>query len=94
MSDVFEALAHPVRREVLERLQQEGELSAGDLFDGLDVSKPTLSHHLKVLTEAGLVDRERRGTFVYYRIDQSIVEEVVHKVFDLLGVGHERREVT
>ncbi|MFK7926699.1 MAG: metalloregulator ArsR/SmtB family transcription factor [Myxococcota bacterium] len=92
MSDAFEALAHPLRRELLERLQQEGELAAGELAEQVDVSKPTLSHHLKVLTEAGLIDRERRGTFVYYRINQSLLEEVVHKVFALMGVGAKDRK--
>ena len=87
MADPFEALAHPLRRDLLRRLQQEGELAAGALAESTNVSKPTLSHHLKVLTTAGLVDRERRGTFVYYRINQSLVEEVVHRMFDLFGVG-------
>jgi len=87
LSDPFEALAHPLRRDLLRRLRHEGELSAGALADTVDVSKPTLSHHLKVLARAGLVDREKRGTFVYYRINQSLVEEVLQGMFDLLGVG-------
>lgn len=92
MNDVFAALAHPLRRQLLQRLQREGELSAGDLAESVDVSKPTLSHHLKLLTQAGLVDRERRGSFVYYRINQSLVEEVVHHVYALLGVGRDTEE--
>lgn len=92
MSDPFEALAHPLRRALLRRLQREGELSAGELADQADVSKPTLSHHLKVLTEAGMVDRERRGNFIYYRINQSLVQEVLHRVYDLLGVGDPTRQ--
>lgn len=94
MNDAFEALAHPLRRDLLQRLRHEGELSAGALADQVEVSKPTLSHHLKVLTAAGLVDRERRGTFIYYRINQSLVEEVLHSMFDLFGVGTKTREVT
>ena len=90
MNDPFEALAHPLRRALLARLQREGELAAGELAEGTDVSKPTLSHHLKVLTEAGLLDRERRGTSIYYRLNQSLVEEVVHRVFDLFGVGQNK----
>ena len=92
MTDAFAALAHPLRRKLLRRLQREGELSAGELAEGIDVSKPTLSHHLKLLTGAGLVDRERRGSFIYYRLNQSLVEEVVQHVYDLLGVGSDTRE--
>lgn len=92
MNDVFEALAHPVRRAILARLRREGELAAGAIADEMDVSKPTLSHHLGVLTRAGLLDREKRGLYVYYRINQSIVEEVVHSVFDLLGVDASSEE--
>jgi DNA-binding transcriptional ArsR family regulator len=92
MKDAFEALAHPLRRELLKRLRREGELPAGALADEISVSKPTLSHHLKILTEAGLIDRERRGTFIYYRINQSLVEEVVQQTFELLGVGRRPEE--
>ena len=92
MNDAFEALAHPLRRKLLSRLQREGELSAGELAEQVAVSKPTLSHHLKALTAAGLVDRERRGTFIYYRINQSLVEEVVQQMFELFGVGRSREQ--
>jgi DNA-binding transcriptional ArsR family regulator len=68
-------------------LRRHGELSAGVLAEHLDISKPTLSHHLAALTRSGLLDREKRGLYVYYRLNQSLVEEVVHAVFDLLGVG-------
>lgn len=84
MNKVFEALASPVRRSLIRRLQRAGELSAGELASGVDVSKPTLSHHLKVLTEAGLVDRDKRGRRVFYRVNQSLVEELLGFVFDLL----------
>lgn len=87
MGDVFDALAHPVRRQILRAIRGAGEIAAGDLAAHVDVGKPTLSHHLVKLHEAGLVDRERRGSFVYYRLDQSILEEALQAVFDLLGTG-------
>ncbi len=94
MSDAFEAMAHPLRRQILRKLQANGELAAGQIADGLDTSKPTLSHHLKILTNAELLDREKRGLFVYYRINQSLVEQVVQSVYDLLGVGTPEMEET
>lgn len=87
MNAVFEALAHPARREILRLLQAHGELSAGVLADHLEISKPTMSHHLSTLARSGLLDREKRGLYVFYRLNQSLVEEVVQTVFDLLGVG-------
>lgn len=86
MNKVFTALGNPTRRQILRILQRRGECAAGDLADQVDVSKPTLSHHLAALHDAGLVDRERRGSHVLYRVNQSVVEELVQAVMDLLGV--------
>ena len=61
MSDVFNALAHPVRREIL-KLLRDGPLSAGQLAEQFNLSKPTLSGHFTVLKNAGLITAERRGT--------------------------------
>jgi len=61
MSDVFDALAHPVRRKILKLLRKRA-MSAGELADGFDLAKPTLSGHFAVLKAADLVTTERRGT--------------------------------
>lgn len=64
---VFKALADPVRLRLLSMITSAGgEICVCDLTPQFDVSGPTISHHLKVLREAGLVDCERRGTWVYY----------------------------
>lgn len=64
---VFKALADPVRLRLLSMITSaDGEMCVCDLTPHFDVSGPTISHHLKVLREAGLVDCERRGTWVYY----------------------------
>lgn len=89
MNKVFTALSNPTRREILRLLQRRGECTAGALADEVDVSKPTLSHHLSTLHDAGLVDRERRGSFVHYRVNQSVVEELLQAVMGLLGVDDE-----
>ncbi len=66
----FKAIADPGRLQLLNFIaaQPSGEACVCHLMTPLDVKQPTVSHHLKVLYEAGLLDRERRGTWVYYRI--------------------------
>jgi ArsR family transcriptional regulator, arsenate/arsenite/antimonite-responsive transcriptional repressor len=66
-ASVFKALADPVRLRLLSMITSaDGEICVCDLTPQFEVSGPTISHHLKVLREAGLVDCERRGTWVYY----------------------------
>jgi ArsR family transcriptional regulator len=70
MARMFKALGDPVRLRLLSRITSapDGEICVCDITAGdFDVSGPTISHHLKVLREAGLIDGERRGTWVYYR---------------------------
>ena len=70
MARMFKALGDPNRLRLLSRIASapEGEICVCDLTGGdFDLSGPTISHHLKVLREAGLIDGERRGTWVYYR---------------------------
>lgn len=66
----FAALADPARLRLLSLIAADdaGEVCACDLVEPLNRSQPTVSHHLKVLYEAGLVDREKRGTWVWYRL--------------------------
>lgn len=66
MDRVFEALASGARRRILAYLH-EGELTAGEIAERFDFSKPALSAHLRVLEGAGLIEREKRGQFVYFR---------------------------
>lgn len=68
LARMFKALSDPVRLRLLSLIAsyEGGEACVCDLTGPFDVSQPTISHHLKVLREAGLVDSERRGTWVYY----------------------------
>ena len=74
--DVLRALAHPVRWGILQRLAAEPGICACDFTEFFDVSQPTISHHLKVLRDAGLVDSERRGTWVWYRARRDALDAV------------------
>jgi ArsR family transcriptional regulator len=69
LARVFKALADPVRLRLLSLITShpDGEACVCELTPGFAVSQPTISHHLKVLREAGLIDGERRGTWIYYR---------------------------
>lgn len=69
MATVFKALGDPVRLRLFSMIASgpSGEVCVCDLTPAFDLSQPTISHHLKLLRQAGLVDSERRGTWVYYR---------------------------
>lgn len=73
---VFEALSHPVRRQSL-ALLKAGPMSAGELAEHFDLTKPTLSVHFNKLREAELVAVERRGTSLIYHLNMSILEEAL-----------------
>lgn len=82
--DVFDALAHPVRRDVL-RLLRGGPMSAGELAARFDVSKPTMSRHFATLKQAGLIQAEKTGQSIRYRLNTSVADEAVALVLGLLG---------
>jgi DNA-binding transcriptional ArsR family regulator len=76
VNKVFEALAHPTRRAILELLKA-GSKSAGELADAFQVSKPTMSGHFAKLKEAELIQADQQGTTIIYSINLSVLEEVV-----------------
>ncbi|MEI9921930.1 MAG: autorepressor SdpR family transcription factor [Bacteroidota bacterium] len=77
MNLVFKALNDPIRRKILEILKKEGDLSAGEIADQFSISKPSISHHLDLLKQAGLVDVVRDGQFLYYSLNTTIVDELL-----------------
>ena len=77
MNQVFKALNDPIRRKILEILKKEGDLSAGEIADRFSISKPSISHHLDLLKQAGLVDVIRDGQFLYYSLNTTIVDELL-----------------
>jgi ArsR family transcriptional regulator, arsenate/arsenite/antimonite-responsive transcriptional repressor len=76
LASTFAALSDPVRLRVLSLIAAEGEICACDLVEPVGKSQPTVSHHLKVLYEAGLVDRDRRGTWMWYRVVPERLEQL------------------
>ena len=73
LASAFKALADPTRVAIVNRLAAEGECCVCNLVDDSDLSQPTVSHHLKILRDAGLVESERRGTWAYYRLNGDAI---------------------
>jgi DNA-binding transcriptional ArsR family regulator len=88
MSSVFKALSDPTRRRVLQLLRK-GPMSAGELCDHFDVSKPTMSAHFAVLKEADLVHAEKAGKSVLYHLKLSVLEEALLGFAHSFGLGAE-----
>ncbi|MBE6877987.1 MAG: winged helix-turn-helix transcriptional regulator [Ruminococcaceae bacterium] len=76
LQDTLKALSDPTRRKILELLKK-GSLSAGEIGEHFDMTGATLSHHLSILKKAGLVDDSKKGTFVYYEINTSVMEDIL-----------------
>jgi ArsR family transcriptional regulator, arsenate/arsenite/antimonite-responsive transcriptional repressor len=80
----FSALSDPTRRAILRHLRK-GSLSAGELAEAFDLTKPTLSHHFRILRTAGLVRAERRGTTIVYTLQANVLEEIATELLELVG---------
>lgn len=76
MNDVFKALNDATRREILELLKEK-DLSAGEIADAFNISKPSISHHLDILKRADLITSEKNGQFIIYSINTTIMEDVL-----------------
>ena len=82
---MFKAIADPTRREVL-ALLRERPMTAGELADRFQHSKPTMSAHFAVLKEAGLIDASRHGKSIVYRLRMSVLEEALMGLAQAVGL--------
>ncbi len=76
LAGMLKALADPIRLKLVNLISQGGEACACDLPAALDRSQPTISHHLTILVKAGLIDREQRGKWAWFRLNQDRLEEL------------------
>jgi ArsR family transcriptional regulator, arsenate/arsenite/antimonite-responsive transcriptional repressor len=76
MNLLFKALNDQTRREILELLKK-GDMTAGDIADHFHISKPSISHHLDLLKQAGLVDADKQGQFIFYSLNTTVVDEIL-----------------
>ena len=86
----FKALSDPTRRAVLELLRN-GAQTAGDIGAHFDMTGATVSHHLAVLKEAGLVSDDRQGKYIYYELNLSVLDEITGWVAGLKGDTHHEK---
>jgi DNA-binding transcriptional ArsR family regulator len=80
-NDTFKALADPNRREII-RFLKERNMTAGEIADKFNISKPSISHHLNILKQAELVDDERKGQNIVYSLNTSVFEEFMRMLMD------------
>lgn len=78
------AIGHPIRRDIIKRLRKQ-PLSAGELSDSYDVSKPTMSVHFKTLKDAKFIYSERSGNHIIYHLDTTVAEEALMLIAEVLG---------
>ena len=89
LSRLFKAMADPVRLRLLSMIasHEGGEACVCDLTEAFDLTAPTISHHLKVLRESGLITGERRGTWVYYRVHPEVLARLSAVLVSDAGVA-------
>jgi ArsR family transcriptional regulator, arsenate/arsenite/antimonite-responsive transcriptional repressor len=84
MTETLKALSDPARRRILDMLKEK-PLNAGEIAAGFDLTDATISHHLSVLKNAGLIDSTRNGTFITYSLNTSLFEDVINWMASLKG---------
>jgi|TARA_R110001599_G_scaffold150929_4_gene335408 ArsR family transcriptional regulator len=84
VNKLFKALNDSTRRQILDLLKEK-DLSAGEIAEAFEISKPSISHHLDLLKNAGLVSSERDGQFIVYSLDTTALEEATQWLFKLMN---------
>lgn len=76
LNTVFKALNDGTRRSILELLHQR-DMTAGEIADHFNLTKPSISHHLDLLKQAGLIEAEKQGQFIVYTLNTTVVDELL-----------------
>ncbi|MGN6619015.1 MAG: autorepressor SdpR family transcription factor [Ilyomonas sp.] len=76
MNILFKALNDQTRRDILELLREK-DLTAGEIADQFNISKPSISHHLDLLKQAGLVEAVKQGQYIYYSLNTTVVDDII-----------------
>jgi DNA-binding transcriptional ArsR family regulator len=84
MNEAFKALADPTRRQILQMLR-ERSMSSGEIAEHFQISRPSISHHLNLLKQAGLVFDERQGQNIIYTLHTTVVEDVMSWMFNIIN---------
>ena len=76
MNSLFKALGDPTRRQIVEMLREK-DLTAGEIADAFNISKPSISHHLDLLRQAGIVLSIKKGQYIFYSLNTTVFDEMV-----------------
>ncbi len=82
MNKLFKALNDTTRRKILDMLK-DSDLTAGEIADAFQISKPSISHHLDILKRADLITSEKKGQFVEYSLNTSILEDLLNWILTI-----------
>ncbi|MCI8586370.1 MAG: winged helix-turn-helix transcriptional regulator [Lachnospiraceae bacterium] len=82
--DSFKALSDPTRREIL-NLLRAGPMAAGELLEHFPITGASLSHHLSILRHAGLIDDEKKGKYIYYTLNTTVLDDILNWMMSLKG---------
>lgn len=82
MNSLFKALNDETRRQIIELLKEK-DMNAGAIADRFNISKPSISHHLDILKRASLITGEKKGQFVMYSLNTSILEDLINWILTL-----------
>ena len=82
MNQLLQALSDPTRRKILDMLKKK-DLTAGEIADAFNISKPSISHHLDILKRANLVVAEKQGQFIAYSINTTELDELLKWIYQL-----------
>ena len=89
---MFKALSDPIRRKILMMLKEK-DMTAGEIAEKFDISKPSISHHLNILKQAGMVIDERHGQNIYYSLNTTVFEDVMSFAMGLLKKTDKERQI-
>ncbi|MBN2980581.1 MULTISPECIES: autorepressor SdpR family transcription factor [Cohnella] len=84
MNDAFKALSDPTRRQIIQLLKAR-DLSAGEIAEHFNISKPSISHHLNILKNAHLIQDVRHGQNIIYSLNMTVVQETLGWFLNLIG---------
>lgn len=90
MGDAFKALSDPTRRRILELLQEKS-LNAGEIADYFHITKPSISHHLAILKNSGLIIDERHGQNIIYSLDMSVFQDMMKWFMNFTSMGENEK---
>ncbi len=91
MNAIFKALNDSTRREIL-KLLRDKDMTAGEIAQQFEMTKPSISHHLDILKQAGLVSATKKGQFIIYSLNTTIMDEIINFFLELKNKKSENNE--